>query len=1204
MRLKSLELIGFKSFVDRTVISFDAGATAIVGPNGSGKSNVCDSIRWVMGEQSAKHLRGSEMSDVIFNGSDARPATGMASVFLTFDNSDGRAPAEYASYSEITIGRRLYRSGESEYYINKVPCRLKDIIEFFLGTGVGTKAYSIVEQGQVERIVSAKPEERRQLLEEAAGISKFKMHRDSALRKIEATKQNLARLADIIAELEHQKNSLSRQARKAERYKEFADELKGLELSLSSHQYRKLSEDLVLLRDKLAKLTEEEASKGASIANEETLIDSTRIELTETERKLNSLQEKVYEHQNRMKLNEADIGFKTDQLASITARCEESAKAITELKAKALEMEAELKELNESKVNTDIELATFEEAVSAIQQKATELQNNYNNENAEIENLRRKVMEAIKIISESKARADHLERAEIDLAGKIARNQSEIDAIDKKIAEINSEALSARTDLDGMKGTKENLTVEMSSLTSDTDKIKAELLHNEAETSSLSQMLSVKKSRLASLAELRANFEGYNDGVRAVLKRRVESSEQNGILGTISEMIETEPHYETAVSAALGEKLQYVVVKSHQEGVEAIDYLKTQAVGRSTFIPLEVKLSEETPAPTAEGVLGPISNYVKFSADYQHVGKYLLNDMILVEDLHKALNIWQMNGHNKTLVTLDGEVINPHGVVTGGSASDGSKQFLERKREMAELATEVARLSQEVGTRNALLTDLRNRVQVNEARINQLKTTEHSQEVEFVHKERDILGLSQDLDKWQKDRDRLTIDTATISADRESGIKERSTLTEKVKESSLRQQTAETEISRLMAEAEKFKTEISAVSEELTAKKVQLASSMEQSMGLEREIKRLSDSIAEVNSSIASKMAEITDGNNDIEQTKIAISTAKEEAGQLVQEISSLASEQTKLKQDYDSSLEGLKTRELSFRESRKAFEELKSAIYELKLRETKQSEKVFYLEREIQERYHIDLASRHEDYKIDFGAEDEKQKLEKITAFVAELKEKVEKIGAVNADAIGEYESIRQRYEFLTKQVHDLQISLETLNKAIIRINRTSKERFAETFNAVNERFKTLFPRLFHGGGRAELILVDQENVLESGIEIIAQPPGKKLQSVGLLSGGEKALVAITFIFSIFLIKPSPFCLLDEVDAPLDDANIDRFNQLVKEMAKLSQFIMITHNRRSMELADTLYGVTMEEAGISKIVSVKLEHAGDNKNNNLEKAA
>lgn len=1191
MRLKSIELVGFKSFVDRTVISFEGGITGIVGPNGCGKSNCVDAIRWVMGEQSAKHLRGDEMSDVIFNGSEARPATGMASIFLTFDNSDGRAPVEYASYSEIAVGRRLYRSGESEYYINKVPCRLKDIIELFLGTGIGTKAYSIVEQGQIGRIVSARPDERKMLLEEAAGISKFKLRKEAALRKIEATKQNLARLADIIAELERQKNSLYRQAKKAERYKEFADELSSLELSLAAHNYRKYTEELENIRTKLSQAVEEEASKAATVSTEESAIDSSKIELAEVERELNTLQEKTYELQNTLRLTEAQEKFTTEQLEQKRASCEAGAKKIEELKNKHSSVNEELAQANALKVQADIELASSEEDVGNIQAKCSELQQKYNDENNALEALRHSVMESVKEASEQKARAEQIERSEIELAGKIAKNQTEIDAVDKKITDVEASQLLEKHGLSEMAGTKQALKVELNSLAGDTDNLRSSLLHNEAELKEFNNRLANKRSRLSSLTELQLSFEGYESGVQAVLKKRAENRESCGILGTVSEIVETEPQYETAVGAVLGEKIQYVVVKSHEEGVGAIEYLKTEATGRSTFVPLGLRESSaESVMPTSEGVIGPLLNYVRMPDDYKKIGQYLFGDCVLVEDLKKALNIWSENGQRKTLVTMDGEVVDPHGVVSGGKGGSSSTRFLLQKREIAELTQEVERLSNEGAMREKTVSELRNRVQVNEAMINRLKNSLHSHEVEVVHKERDVLSLESELENWKKTRDRLTVEVAAFTEERDMGLKEKNELIKNISAVELRKKEAEDKISAILRELEEIKKGLLSASEELTAKKVGLASRQEQSLSLEKESRRLVELLAEIDSSISAEIAAITQNHIEISADEEALSKARESISNLIKEIDVATTAQKELKTRFDALNETLKAKEQNIREIRKLHEDAKTKLYELKLEETKASEKIYYLTREIQEKYHIEISARHSDHQLEIKKdEEEATAIERTTSRVQELKERIEKIGAVNTDAIKEYESVTSRFDFLSKQCEDLNVSLETLNKAILRINRTSKERLLETFNAVNDRFKALFPKLFRGG-KAELLLLDHENVLESGIEIIAQPPGKKLQNVGLLSGGEKALTAVALIFSIFLIKPSPFCLLDEVDAPLDDANIDRFNELVREMSKISQFILITHNRRTMELADTLYGVTMEEAGISKIVSVKLE--------------
>jgi len=639
-----------------------------------------------------------------------------------------------------------------------------------------------------------------------------------------------------------------------------------------------------------------------------------------------------------------------------------------------------------------------------------------------------------------------------------------------------------------------------------------------------------------------------------------------------------------------------VVVKSLQEGLEAIDYLKTQSAGRSTFVPLELReFSEETRGVEGEGVIGRLLDHVRFADEYKKVGNYLFKDVILVEDMRRALDSWGANGGKKTFVTLDGEVVDRYGVVTGGSSGDVSGRFLAQKREISDLRIEVSRLSSEVKEKGEQVNTLKNRLQVDGARITQLKNDMHTKDVEFVHKERDVQGLAQQSDNLKNTRDRLTLETAELAGKRDVGIKEKGILVQKISRTEENKRVVEEQISGLVVESDRLKEEITSINEELTSKKVQLASLQEQSASLDREINTLSALVSEEITNIEALGQDMEEGQKDTLSTERDIVRIKEEMGVLVAEIERATNEQSELKAQYDKITEELRSREISLREVRKNHEEIKGKVYELKMDETKIQEKVFYLEREMQEKYHIDLGSKNQEFELKLEKNEEiSQALERFSARLSELKERIEKMGSVNSDAISEYDSVFKRYEFLTKQSEDLKISIETLQKAILRINRTSKERFVETFDAVNERFKALFPRLFKGGGKAELILLDQENVLESGIEITAQPPGKKLQSVGLLSGGEKALVATTFIFSIFLIKPSPFCLLDEVDAPLDDANIDRFNQLVREMRGLSQFIMITHNRRTMELADTLYGVTMEEPGVSKILSVRLENAKD----------
>lgn len=1183
MRLKSLELVGFKSFVDRTVVNFEDGVTGIVGPNGCGKSNVVDAIRWVMGEQSAKHLRGSNMGDVIFNGTETRPPMGMASVFLTFDNSDGRAPAEYADYTEITVGRRLYRSGESEYYINKTPCRLKDIVDLFLGTGIGTKAYAIVEQGMIGQILQSKPEDRRMLIEEAAGISKFKVRKEAALRKMEATKSNLARLNDIITELERQMNSLYRQAKKAERFQKYNDELKDLEMSVRAHQYKILKEELKEIQDKLNLIKETEVAGGSQLSQQESEIESSRLKLAELEQELDGLQELIYEKQNEIQLAEADISYKIKDVESLNVLIDRETSEIEDFKGKISRWHEELTQANGNKVEADLNVYSARESLAGIDIELEELRDRHHQLVLSLEDSRRNVFECVETVSSSGSHLEQLKRREIELSGWIAKDQAEIDRIDAHVSEIEEKVRTHSGNVSGTKQMRLELEKELGAATETLEKQKEELQRVEEKATSLKEDISKKRSRLHSLEELQKNYEGYKEGVRAVLKKREEIESFNGIVGTINDIVETLPEYETAVGAVLGEKLQYVVVKSHEVGVEAIDYLKSQVSGRSTFVPINIRNEEITALPqTSEGLIGNLVEHVNYADDYKKIVDYLLKDVVLVEDLRKGLSIWANGNVNQTMVTLDGEVIDPSGIVTGGAGGDGSKQLMVHRREMKELGEQMVALTNELNVEEQMLYKLRERVSGLKKNINRLSQDSHSEELKLVNQQKDLHHLEQEINYYRSQRDKLTVEIAALSEEINSVRTEQETAKANFEESSQRKAVFEKEVGENQQKETELRQQVEQMVQKRTELNVQVRTESERAEVLEKDISRLLNSLAEAYTGIAAKTSDIVVSSHTIKTSNFSVECKRKSLHYLVKAIDNLKTRYTDIKNSFDGDLAMVREKEAHVRELRRDHEEHMKNIHEYELLLTQKQEKSNYMCREIFDRYRVNLEEVYLNYlSIELD-------LETSAGRVDELKDKVEKIGSVNVDAIHEYEELKTRFDFLKSQHDDLIASLEDLQKAIQKINRTSKIRFQEAFDSVNERFQKLFPKLFRGG-KASLVLTDDQSVLESGVDIIAQPPGKKLQSVTLLSGGEKALTAVALIFSLFLHRPSPFCLLDEVDAPLDDANIDRFNEIIREMTKLSQFILITHNKRTMELADTLYGVTMEERGTSKVISLSL---------------
>lgn len=1186
MRIKTLEMSGFKSFVDRTVITFEDGVTGIVGPNGCGKSNIVDSMRWVMGEMSAKHLRGSAMEDVIFNGCDSRSGVGMAQVFLTFDNSDGRAPAEYAEYSEIQVGRRLYRSGESEYFINKTPCRLKDIIDLFLGTGVGTKAYSIVEQGMVGSIVSSKPEDRRMLIEEAAGISKFKSRKEAALRKMDSTRQNLARLTDVLQELTRQMNSLNRQAKKAERYKHISGELREREIVLSATHYMKLKDELAEINSELEKLRETEVSSSAELSNYEAELEEKRLSIVELERELDGASQELYSVRNSIKLFEAEIGHKNSAIQTITVQNEKYADELQSQRVKLGTLNDRISKANKSLVDADIKLAGSSEIVEGIQSDVDSVKGGHDDLSERCEDFTSRINEASREVANMTSSLDHLQRRHIEIKGRIAKNQSEIDGIDERRVEIEKDLGGREKDMDEAKQLKLTITDETDSIVTDLDSCKEELHQAETRVMELKDKVSDRRSRLESITELRKNLEGYRDGVRAVLGRTDEDGQKlEGIKGTVGELFETEEEYETALGAVLGEKLQYVVVKSHEEGVEAIDYLRSAACGRGTFIPVGVRAAKASHERVeGEGVIAPMQNLVRFSDEYKRISDHLLSDVVLVDDLRNALRLWENGTCRNTLVTKDGCVVDPSGVVTGGSGGGVEEQLVAQKRKSRELEEELARFKGELTVAEGEASRLNDKARSLMSRVDQLGRDSHSEELKLVGKERDLERLRDEFSRYERERDKVTVETAALAEELAEVERERAENRIRLETRTHERETCEALLADTRMNLSRVSGELKERETRLIQLKVELDQANDRATSAAAELTGLIKDKVETLLGVGRRSADINLGNQRMVILNREIENLKVELDMAISATSGLENTQRILREKYDGETDHMRNREQEIREIRKKHEEALTNFHEVDIRLTEHRAKVQYLSDGIRERYHLDLDVVGSEYvREDINIEEEE-------LIVSELKDKIEKIGSVNVDAIDEFNELTERNEFLSRQHEDLTTSLDNLSKAIAKINRTSRQRFRRAFESVDQQFQELFPKLFKGG-KARLMLTDDENILETGIEIVAQPPGKKLQSITLLSGGEKALTAVALIFSIFLIKPSPFCLLDEVDAPLDDANIDRFNDLIRSMTPHSQFILITHNKRTMELADLLYGVTMEEAGVSKMVSVRLGH-------------
>jgi chromosome segregation protein len=1190
MKIRRLEISGFKSFADRVVFSFDDGVTGVVGPNGCGKSNVVDAIRWAMGEQSAKHLRGRAMEDVIFSGSESRPATGMAEVNLTFQNDGRLVPPQYAGFGEITVTRRLFRNGDSEYEINKTACRLMDITELFLGTGVGTRAYSIIEQGRIGLIVSAKPEDRRAIIEEAAGVTKYKARRKQAERKLEATAQNLLRLGDVVGEVGKRLKDLERSAKRAERFRELRAELRDLELLASCRQYLGLRDTETAQARELSDASEAEQVALAHAARLEAGLSAERLRLLEDEKKVQELADHSHRIDKQLRLFEQEIEFARRERESIATRLAQHGEEVSllgvrlELVAREEEgLRSDQQKLADASAEDQAKQRQAEESLQSAQEEIQKAQH-------AVETERHQAVSVLTQLANHRTNLVNLERRQAELEARLQKTAAEKEQLEARAQEIARQRDELARKLQETQGKRREL--HQHKLVSEAELAagRTEQRDTEALLIKLREELADRRSRLTSLLELQKNFEGYGRGVKAIMLREEEERRRDGVYGLVADVLRVEPRYERAIEAVLGERLQLVLVESHAAGLKAVDYLRKAAQGRASFVPL-TEMEQLPLVPEARDLPAPEETVravevVDCAPEHERLRNYLLADVFLCDTLARALSLWARNPGERTFVSADGEVVDKEGIVCGGALEGVADGLLHKRREVQELAETVQELEARLHLATDRVEQLAARVLAADTQVKRLVHEEREEELSQLRLERDVARLQEDLGRIAQRDQVLHHEAENLGAALGEVKREEQDSRDAVAAGEGEQSEREARLRALQGDLLGARERAEAVQAEVTKAKVSAAALAERREGVARSLARLQESRTEVESRREKLQAEIGQGRE-----RDAALQAKGEADQ--RELQRLLGESERVREDlgrgraqYESAQEGLRSGD---EEVRKAREEARGigerrGKAELQIQGTRLS--LSHLEQQVRERNLMALpdvaaARREAALDLDLAAAEEK---------MHSLREKIEALGEVSLTAIDEAREVGERFAFLSGQKADLEESVAKLRSAIARIDRASKERFKETFQLVNDRFQQVFPRLFRGG-EAELQLVEDpaNPEAEAGVEIVAQPPGKKLVSVNLLSGGEKALTAVSLIFAIFLIKPTPFCLLDEVDAPLDEANVGRYNEMVREMCRTSQFIVITHNKRTMEVSDSLYGVTMEEPGISKIVSVKL---------------
>ncbi len=1178
MHFKQIEMTGFKSFADRTIVDLDAGMTAVVGPNGCGKSNILDAMRWALGETKPKTLRSTHMQDVIFNGSEERAAMGMAEVTLTFDNADGALPIEFA---EVQVTRRVYRSGESEYLINQAPCRLRDVQELFMDTGIGTNAYSMIGQGKIGMVLSSKPEDRRFLFEEAAGIIKYKSRKKIALRKLDSADQNLLRLGDIVHEVERQMRSLKRQVNAAIRHRELTTQLRELEIRASWLKQRELDAQLATLKERFIEAQDTYEKKSAEMTELEARHEVLSLSKLEADRNLHARREAVHEIDVEMEKIERHVALVRQQIVFSRDQEQKAAAERTALEEQAISLEqhgvdvaARLETLRAEQTNIDALL-------SARQAELTEAAERMKAADAALEESRRKSVDAMNqrartqtIIETLTVNIRHMEE---QLAANDARRTEEEQqsaALREAFTEAEAREQSEAAALAGVE-------VSLREANDAERRLRDEREAARIDWQALREERGRVEARLLSFRELRDSYEGFADGVRAIMQARQSGhASAAGVVGPLGDLVRTAPAYERAVEAALGAQVNGVVVERGEDAALCIAHLVEQQAGRVTFLPLDT-----LPAPAedeAPAVGTPLMDVVNFDERYRAVVRHFIGNIYLVDTLDEALRLSREAGPRRGYVTLTGEVITPAGAITGGRSAQENRGLLGRSAEIERLEAALAevefRLAHAAWKAEDVALHLAAQTQEREELVHRMDAVRTGRARIAAERDR----LARELERLAKSVNGLAAERAVVAARREDFAAQRSQNQDAAAALELEAMSHE----RTFAQAQEASVEarsahavVAGLLADLRVHIAELSKSVEETA---REHQRLLRERATAQAEAARRAQAIEDFHNQcillendvqghLERSK-TLSEAREEARAKVVEAENRRQEV----------LDESDTIEKALRILREEVRESQNLVHRVEMDLRRDEDQLEFFRERILNEYHVALASLTEE---EVGADE--HDAETREKMVADIRERLERLGPVNLMAIEEHDALVERHAFLVAQDQDLRKARESLLSVIERIDKTITAMFLETFNAVAENFKNYFRRLFNGG-TGRLYLVDENDPLECGIEIEARPPGKKPQSIMLLSGGEQAMTAIALLFGIFKAKPSAFCVLDEVDAPLDDANIGRFVALVEEFSADTQFVVITHNKQTMAQASGLYGVTQQERGVSQIVSVR----------------
>ena len=1182
MYLKRLEMYGFKSFADKTVLDFMPGITTVIGPNGSGKSNISDCIRWVLGEQSLKSLRGTKSEDIIFAGTQNRKSLGYAEASMVIDNSDGKLPIEY---NEVVVTRRIYRSGETGYFINKTPCRLKDVLELFMDTGIGKDGYSIIGQGKIEEILSNKSEDRRHIFEEAAGIVKYRTRKADSEKKLEQTKLNLLRINDIISEIENNIEPLKNQSEKAKKFLNLREELKNVEVGLFLYNIENFKNQIDDILENIEILETNQVRENENL-------NELQVKKEELKEQVDSLIEKIEETQNlgfegnqKREQYNSEIGVLTERLSNNKENYERYAFEIEDLEKQNKELEKEQNQKLEKKNNLFTNKEKFEKELKEKEEELAKYSKTLSEKELEIENKKQIVQKNIddkyEIVGEvntEKANYENLEKREKSLKNEIQETISELDSTRTNKEESSKSFYE-------LEKSKNSINNNLLKIKSEKDVSSQKLKDYDTKINTYQSEYRIKESRYKFLVETEKEKEGYAKSVKSLIEAtEKDSSLAKGVHGVLANLISVDKKYELAIEMTLGASIQNIVTDTEEEAKKLVNYLRDNNLGRASFLPISsVKGQKVSGINTSkvDGIIGIASDLIKTDKKYNEIILSLLGRTVIVEDINSAIKLARQNSYKFKIVTLKGDVINPSGAISGGSVATKTASILGRGKEIKALEKELFEIKSKIEKLQAEKEKYENSISSLLEKFEEKQKEAQELEIVYATEKQKIDTIDLEIEKLDSKLSKLRIDLDNIKNEKEENILKQKELTEKV--SKMDEENASLnivieEFTKLNRDNQKY---IDDLNFDITNLKISVSSFDESEMSINEIMDRIISEMDKNTLSIQNKKSAREKIIVDNQELDLKIEATKQQIIDLEKEILESSDKVEKLKQERTNKNEKLNNVEKDIESQNEKIENLKNHTSKLDLKKSKIELELNQIINKMWEEYELTPNTVGDIEKIKNPTEVQKQ--------VNSLRNEIRDLGSINVDAIKEYQELKERYDFMSEQRLDLEDSSSKLKKIISEMTETMKKQFAEQFKIINKNFGEVFTELF-GGGKAELILADEENILECGIDIAVQPPGKKLQNMMLLSGGEKAFTAIALLFAILKMNPAPFCVLDEIEAALDDVNVYRFAEYLKKFSKDSQFLVITHRKGTMEAADTVYGITMEEKGISKLLSMKLK--------------